>query len=132
MEAKVRASLDLGDATPASASKALKGSEEELVAIIETQAKVGEARVSVVESPMWVTRSTMKAKVAIAKLKCAAAPMTDVGESREAKPSIAKEDVPTPSEIRLLEVDRCPKFLEDSVPLEVKKEALKRLVGEDL
>lgn len=69
MEEEVKAYLDLGDAPPASASEAPEGKEKGLVAIIEAQAKVGEARASVVESLMQVTSSVAKAKVAMAKVK---------------------------------------------------------------
>lgn len=44
----------------------------------------------------------------------------------------AQEGVPAPSKIHQLGVDMCLKFLDDSVPAEVREEALARLVGKGL
>lgn len=98
-EMEVRASLDLGDAPPASASEAPEGREKGLVAIVETQAKASEAHAFVMESLIWVTKSTMKAKAVVAKVKRAVAPITGMIEGEEARPSIAQEGVPISSEI---------------------------------
>lgn len=51
------------------ASEALDGKKEESVVVMETQAKASEARASIVESSMWITRSAMKAMAAMAKVK---------------------------------------------------------------
>lgn len=48
-EVEVRASLGLGDATPASVSEALKGRKEGSVAIMKTQAEASEAQASRVD-----------------------------------------------------------------------------------
>lgn len=109
-EAEGVASLDLGDATLFGTGKASKERKEGPMTIIKTQAKVSKARASVVESPKWVTRLAMKAKVVVAKVKRTVAPMTDAGEGGQAGPSIAQENAPTVSENRSLGVEKCLKF----------------------
>lgn len=64
--------------------------------------KAREALALVVKSPMLVTKSTMKARAAIAKVKWAATPATGMGEGGEVRPSNAQESVPSTSEIHLL------------------------------
>lgn len=69
-----------------------------------------------------------RAKAAITKVKQAATPVVDVGEGGELGPFVTQESAPTLSEICLLRVE-CLRFLEDSVPLGVKEEALGRPIG---
>lgn len=114
------------------ASVALEGRNEESTTTTKTRAKVGKAQASVVESLMWITRLATKAKATMAKVKWVKVPMVGIVEGGEARPPITQEAAPIPSNIHLLGVDRCPRFLNDSIPLEVKEEALKSHVGEGL
>lgn len=79
-----------------------------------------------------MTKSVAKAKVAIAKVKQAANPPTGIGGGEEIRPPDALEGAPTPSETYLPRVNTCLRFLEDSIPQEVKKKALKRNAREGL
>lgn len=54
----------------------------------------------------------------MAKVKRVAAPAAGVVMGREARLSTTQEGVSTPSEIRLLGVDRCLRFVDDSCPFE--------------
>lgn len=127
VEEQVRASLGLGDSPPVGASEALKGREEGPATIMETQVEAGKAWTSMVESSMLVTRLAMKAKV-----KRVAAPVAGTVEGKEVRPSITHEGAPTSSKIHLLRMDRYLRFLDDSIPLDVKEEALERPIGEGL
>lgn len=66
----------------AGVGEALNWKEEGLVAIEETWAEVSEALASILEPLMQVTRSAMKAMVAIAKVKWAATPPTGTAEAK--------------------------------------------------
>lgn len=102
------------------------------MAITVTQVEFGEVQALEVESLMQLTRSVAKVKVVLAKVKWVVAHVTIIGEGGAARPSTTQEGVPTPSKIYLLEVDRCFRFLDDSIPLEVKEEVLERPIGEGL
>lgn len=58
--------------------------------------------------------------------------MNGTGEGGEARPSTTQVGVPAPSKICLPGMDLCLKFLDDPIPLEVKKKVLERPVGKDL
>lgn len=73
------------------------------------------------ESLKQVTRSTAKARAAIAKVKRATAPTTSTGEDGEVRPSITQKSAVAPSDIHLLGVNTCFRFLEDSIPSKVKE-----------
>lgn len=53
-------------------------------------------------------------------------------EGGEVKPSTSQEGVPTPTEIHLLGMDRCLRFLDDFVPSKVKEKTLERPIGKNL
>lgn len=85
-EAKVRATLNLGDIPPADVSEALEGGEEGPVVVMVTQVEADVVWASMVESLMWVTRSTVKAQAAMAKVMRAIALVIDTGKGRETRP----------------------------------------------
>lgn len=91
-------------------------------------AKADEAR-ALVEGPLVrVTKVTTQAKAVVAKVKWAMAPTVDVGEGGEARPPITLKSTSTLGEACLPKIEGCLKFLEDSIPLEIKEEMLGPIV----
>lgn len=72
---------------------------------------------------MQVTMVAVKGRMVVTKVKRAIASSIDLGKVREAGPSTTQKSTPVPSEIHLPRMERCLRLLEDSILLEVKKEA---------
>lgn len=100
-----------------------------MAAIEEIRVEASEALASAMESSMQVTRLVVKAKVANAKVKRGVTPLTGAGGGEEVRPPNTPESVFVLSKICLSGVNTCLMFLEYSIPLEIKEEALARMSG---